>query len=62
MTKKHFVAFARVAKGHVEAGNIAAAMAIYYAVLEVQDNAHFKRDTFMEACGLTRWMLSGKAN
>jgi hypothetical protein len=60
MSKKHFIQFAAIAKGHVAAFQYASAKAVYYAVLQVNDNPQFDRDKFMKACGLTDDILAGK--
>jgi hypothetical protein len=60
ITTKHFIAFAKIAKGHRLAGNIPAATSIYYAVVAVNDNPRFNREKFREACELTLEDLRGK--
>lgn len=57
MTKKHFIAFAKLIKQRVdEAGEdhelLMRAEAIYLAVVAVQDSPKFNRIKFYKACGL----------
>jgi hypothetical protein len=53
MTKKHFIAFAKIIKAQLEADNFCSPRAEKMAdmVIAVNDNPNFDKARFLEACG-----------